>query len=191
VELADGKERNIQHTMATTFWHPDGTPMSSQQFMEALFGKLPELFKDEAELRTIWSLPDTREKLLQGLDEMGFGKDQMAEMRKLIDAENSDLFDVLAHVAFAASPLLREQRAARAQQSIKERYDAKQLEFIDFILVHYVSEGVEELGREKLTPLLKLKYGDSIADAVTDLGRPEQIASMFSGFQKYLYQEAA
>ncbi len=51
VKLADGKERAIQHMMATTFWHPDGTPMSAQQFMEMLFGKLPEFFKDEAELR--------------------------------------------------------------------------------------------------------------------------------------------
>ena len=55
--------------MCTTFWHPDGTPMSAQQFMEMLFGKLPEFFKDEAELRALWSAPDTRAKLLQGLAE--------------------------------------------------------------------------------------------------------------------------
>ena len=67
VKLADGKERTIQHMMCTTFWHPDGTPLSAQQFMEALFGKLPEFFKDEAELRAIWVAPDTRVKLLQGL----------------------------------------------------------------------------------------------------------------------------
>ena len=47
--------------------------MSAQQFMEMLFGKLPEFFKDEAELRALWSAPDTREKLLQGLAEKGFG----------------------------------------------------------------------------------------------------------------------
>ena len=73
VKLADGKERTIQHMMCTTFWHPDGTPMSAQQFMEMLFGKLPEFFKDEAELRALWSAPDTRKKLLQGLAEKGFG----------------------------------------------------------------------------------------------------------------------
>ncbi len=39
VKLADGKARTIQHMTATSFWHPDGTPMSAQQFMEALFGK--------------------------------------------------------------------------------------------------------------------------------------------------------
>ena len=49
VKLAAGKARTIQHMMMTTFWHPDGTPMSAQQFMEMLFGKLPEFFHDEAE----------------------------------------------------------------------------------------------------------------------------------------------
>src|SRR5664280_247790 len=64
VKLADGKARTIQHMMMTSFWHPDGTPMSAQQFMELLFGKLPEFFKDEAELRAIWSAPDTRKNCL-------------------------------------------------------------------------------------------------------------------------------
>src|ERR1019366_7580651 len=111
VRLADGKERSIQHMMATTFWHPDGTPMSAAQFMEMLFGKLPEFFKDEAELRALWSAPDTRKKPLQGLAEKGFGREQLAEMQKVIDAEKSDLFDVLAHVAYALPPLTREERA--------------------------------------------------------------------------------
>lgn len=99
VKLADGKARTIQHMSVTTFWHPDGTPMSAQQFLEMLFGKLPEFFKNEAELRALWSLPETRAKLLQGLAEKGFGSEQMAEMQRIIDAERSDLFDVLAHVA--------------------------------------------------------------------------------------------
>jgi type I restriction enzyme R subunit len=90
VKLADGKARTIQHMMCTSFWHPDGTPMSAQQFMEMLFGKLPEFFKDEDELRALWSVPDTRRKLLEGWAEKGFGQEQMAEMQKIIDAEKSD-----------------------------------------------------------------------------------------------------
>jgi hypothetical protein len=34
---------------------------------------------------------------------------------------------------------------------------------------------VDELDQEKLTPFLRLKYHNSIADAVADLGRPEEI----------------
>jgi len=115
VKLADGKERTIQHMMVTSFWHPDGTPMSAQEFMTLLFGELPEFFKDEAELRALWSAPDTRAKLLSGLADKGFGHDQMADMRRIIDAENSDLFDVLAYVAYALPTLTREERARTAK----------------------------------------------------------------------------
>lgn len=188
VKLADGKARTIQYMTATSFWHPDGTPMSAQQFMEALFGKLPEFFRDEDELRRLWGAPDTRRRLLEGLAEKGFGKQQLAEMQRIIDAENSDLFDVLAHVAYAIAPLTRAERRQRAMALVSSHFNSKQQVFIDFVLSHYVSEGVGELDREKLKPLLLLKYHDSLADAVADLGEPEQIGQVFSGFQKYLYE---
>jgi type I restriction enzyme R subunit len=191
IKLADGKARTIQHMMVTSFWHPDGTPMSAQQFMEMLFGRLPDFFKNEAELRGLWSAPDTRAKLLGGLAEKGFGAEQMGEMQRIINAEKSDLFDVLAYVAYALPTLTREERAGRARVRIRAQFSDKQQTFLDFVLAHYVKEGVQELDREKLTPLLRLKYHDSIADAVADLGRPEEIGNVFSGFQKYLYQSAA
>ncbi|MGB6563893.1 MAG: DEAD/DEAH box helicase family protein [Candidatus Binataceae bacterium] len=190
VELADGKARTIQHMMMTSFWHPDGTPMSAQQFMEMLFGTLPEFFRDEGELRALWSLPDTRAKLLQGLAEKGFGRDQMAEMQRIIEAENSDLFDVLAHVAYALPPLTREERAAKARIEISTHFNSKQQVFLAFVLSHYVRVGVEELDQAKLRPLLTLKY-HAIADAVAELGKAEEIRNVFASFQKYLYQDAA
>ncbi len=188
VRLADGKARTIQHMQVTTFWHPDGTPITARQFMEMLFGKLPEFFKDEDELRALWSAPDTRSKLLQGLAEAGFGGDQLAEMQKIIDAEKSDLFDVLAHVAYALPPLTREERAATAKVQISTHFNTKQQAFLGFVLSQYVKVGVQELDQEKLAPLLRLKYHNAIADAVADLGRPEEIGHVFAGFQKYLYQ---
>ena len=191
VKLADGKARTIQHMMVTSFWHPDGTPISAQQFMEMLFGKLPGFFKDENELRTLWSAPDTRTKLLLGLAEKGFGAEQMAEMQKIIGAEKSDLFDVLAYVAYALPTLTREERATKAKVVISTRFNTKQQVFLDFVLSQYVKVGVQELDEEKLSPLLKLKYNNAIADAVADLGRPEEIGRVFAGFQKYLYERVA
>src|SRR5262249_53743618 len=149
--------------------HPDGKPMSAQQFMEQLFGKLPEFFKNEMELREIWSDPDTRRKLLDGLSDKGIGRDQLAEMQKIIDAEKSDLFDVLAYVAYALPPLTREERASNAKLLISTRFNSKQRVFLDFVLSHYVRIGVDELDGKKLTSLLQLKYQHSIADAVSDL----------------------
>ena len=114
-----------------------------------------------------------------------------ARVQKIIDAERSDLFDVLAHIAYARPPITREERAGNARVAISTHFDDKQQGFLDFVLSHYVSVGVEELDQEKLAPLLRLRYHNSIADAVADLGKAEQIAQVFSGFQRYLYVEPA
>jgi type I restriction enzyme R subunit len=187
VKLADGKERTIQHMIATTFLGPDGKPISAAQFLEQLFGSLPEFFKDEDQLRTIWSSPETRKALLNGLAEKGFGKEKILEMQEIIDAEKSDLFDVLAFVAFNLPPVPRTERAAKAKAAIHSHFNNKQEAFLEFVLSQYVREGVDELDLEKLSPLLKLKYKNAIADAMADLGQPEQIRSVFVDFQKYLY----
>jgi type I restriction enzyme R subunit len=188
--LLNGKERTIQHMMSTTFWSPDGKPMSAEQFLVSLYGKLPEFFKNEAELRALWSAPDTRKAFLEGLAEKGYGREQMAEMQKIIDAENSDLFDVLAYVAFQLQPITREGRAAMAKVAISTHFNSKQQVFLGFVLSQYVKVGVDELDQEKLSPLLNLNYNNAIADA-RELGNPDEIRNFFSGFQKYLYQKAA
>jgi type I restriction enzyme, R subunit len=119
IKLADGKERSIQHMTATTFWSVDGRPMSAAEFVTRLFGELPALFKDEDELRALWSQPDTRKALLDSLAEKGYGREQLREIERMIDAEKSDLFDVLAYIAFALSPITRQER--RRQQACHHR----------------------------------------------------------------------
>lgn len=186
-KLADGKERTIQHMSSTSFWSADGTPMSATQFLESLYGALPEFFRDEDELRVIWSVPETRKALLQGLADKGFGKEPMTEIQRIIDAEHSDLFDVLAYIAYALPPVTREQRVAQAKPLIGTHFGYKQTEFIDFVLAQYVRQGVDELDPEKLAPMLRLKY-HAIADATQMLGEPAQIRGVFDGFQRYLYR---
>ena len=187
VKLADGKERAIQHMELTSFWDPDGTPMSAQQFMESLFGQLPEFFQDEAELRSIWSDPGTRAKLLLGLADRGFGRDQMAEMQRVIEAEDCNLYDVLDYVDYSLASLTRAERAAGARVEIGGRFEGKQRAFLQFVLDQYVKVGVRELDAEKLSPLLRLKYHDALADAFGDLGDPKAVGRLFADFQKYLY----
>ena len=186
VKLADGKERTIQHIMATTFWSPDGKPMSAKDFIEHLYGALPGLFKDEDELRTLWGKPDTRKKLLDGLAENGFGEEQLTEARILINAENSDVFDVLAYIAFALSPISRKERVDSHKEEILTHHDDKQQAFLEFVLGEYIKEGVGELDLTKLPGLLKLQYGNSY-DAAEQLGGAQFIRETFVGFQKHLY----
>lgn len=191
IKLADGKERTIQHMVATTFWGPDGRPMSAAQFVERLFGELPSLFKSEEELRALWSLPETRRKLLEALADKGFGENELTTIRRMIDAEKSDLFDVLAYIAFAMAPLTRDERAGTSKPRIFSEYgDDKLRTFLDFVLAEYVTEGVGELDEAKLPELLAIKYR-SVNDAAHELGGIARIRDTFIGFQKYLYSTAS
>jgi type I restriction enzyme R subunit len=186
IRLADGKAREIQHMTATSFWSADGRPISANQFLESLFGTLPEFFKDEDELRKIWSKPDTRRALLRSLEGQGFDRSQLAEIQRVLAAEQSDLYDVLAYIAFALPRATRQERADRARPSIQATFPEKQQAFLDFVLSQYVTEGVEELDQDKLSPLLILRY-KAISDAILELGAPPEIRDMFVGFQQYLY----
>ena len=188
VQLADGKARMLQSMAATTFWGADGRPLSAAQFLESLFGTLPEFFKDEDELRRIWSDPETRRKLLADLADRGFGKEPLAEMQRVVEAENSDLFDVLAYVAFARDPLPRVARAEAAKAASAAEFSDKQRAFIDFVLAQYVQQGVHELDQEKLSPLLRLRYR-ALNDAFAELGKPDQVRQLFVGFQRHLYEK--
>ena len=189
VKLKDGKEREIQHMISTSFWSADGKPISAEEFLNNLFGELPNLFKSEEELRTLWSNPATRKSLLEKLDEAGFGKNELTTLQKLIDAEKSDLFDVLEYVFNSdIKPITREARVAEAKENIFASLNDKQKDFIEFVLSKYVETGVEELGQEKLPILLTNKY-HSLEDAKEVLGEVAIISSLFIEFQKFLYKQ--
>ncbi|HRG67303.1 MAG TPA: DEAD/DEAH box helicase family protein [Saprospiraceae bacterium] len=186
VKLANGKEHQIDHMVSTTFIGPDGKPMSVQEFLNSLYGKLPDLFKSEDELRKIWSNPLTRRSLLDKLDEAGFGKDELKTLQKVIDAEKCDLFDVLEFIAYSSKTITREQRVASAQKNIFALLEQSQKEFLEFVLSKYIESGVEELDQEKLPGLLELKY-HAVTDAAEKLGGVPKIRELFIEFQKYLY----
>ncbi|MGM0564571.1 MAG: EcoAI/FtnUII family type I restriction enzme subunit R [Pseudomonadota bacterium] len=186
VKLSDGKERTIQHMSATSFWSPDGKPISAAEFIQRLFGDLPALFANEDELRAVWGRPDTRRKLLEGLEEKGYGLEQLREVGKLIEAENSDLYDVLAYIAFNQPPVTRAERVESHREAIFQGHDYPQKEFLRFVLDHYVARGVEELSTDKLPQLIELKY-HSLGDAINELGPANQIREVFVEFQQNLY----
>jgi type I restriction enzyme R subunit len=190
IRLADGKERVIQSMMATSFWGPDGKPISAADFVTRLFGDLPAFFKDEDELRRLWGDPATRKALRDGLADKGYGKDQLAEIKAIINAEASDLFDVLAYIAFALAPHTRTERVAAHRARILSAYDDKLAAFLDFVLGHYVAQGDQELDSDKLGPLLALKY-HTVSDAAAELGGIPAIRSGFLGFQPELFRDPA
>jgi type I restriction enzyme R subunit len=189
VKLRDGKERTIQHTVQTSFWSADGKPISADEFLNNLFGELPKLFKDEEELRKLWSNPLTRRTLLENLAAAGFPKDDLLTLQKLVDMEKSDLYDVLEYVFNGDYiAMTREARAKAAEATIFALLNDKQQEFLAFVLSKYVETGVDELDQEKLPILLTNKY-QSLEDAKEILGDVANISRLFVDFQEHLYNQ--
>jgi type I restriction enzyme R subunit len=186
IKLRDGKEREIQHMVSTSFWGADGKPISVEEFMSNLYGALPSYFKTEEELRLLWSDPVTRKSLLDKLADAGYGAHELSELQKLVDAEKSDLFDVLEYIAFHIIPITRESRVANAQHSILNGLTIQQKDFLEFVLFKYIDTGVQELDQAKLPQLMELKY-QTISDGIEILGGIEAARKLFIGFQKHLY----
>ena len=189
VKLSDHKVREFDSMVKTSFWSPDGTPISAEQFIKNLFGELPTLFKNEDELRKIWSIPDTRKKLLVELGEKGYTEAQLEDLQKLVHGEESDLYDVLSYVAYHLEMIPRLERAEKAKIHF-DSYNHAQQEFLNYVLDQYVQSGVKELDDAKLSQLLILKY-HAITDAKHALGDIPSIRKTFIGFQEHLYERGA
>lgn len=187
VKLRDGKEREIQHMISTSFWSADGKPISSEEFIKNVYGALPDLFSDEEELRKIWSNPVTRKQFLGRLFDVGLDITQLENIHRVVNAQNCDLFDVLSYLAFQKPLITREQRVNQNRNRIFDDLSDREREFLDFVLNKYEKDGYEELDDEKLPVLLNLKY-HSPADAISTLGNVDQIRTMFYGMQEKLYK---
>jgi len=187
IKLRDGKEREIDSMISTSFWSEDGRPISAEEFLNNLFGEISKLFKDEDELKTIWSNPISRRTLLDNLEASGFTKQDLLTVQKLINMENSDLFDVLDYILNGNYiSITREERVATTKAAIFEVLNKSHHDFIEYVLQQYIDSGVEELDQEKLPTLLINKY-KSIADAKNVLGEISLIRNTFIDFQSHLY----
>lgn len=185
VVLADGKVRQLQSMTTTSFWSADGTPITASEFLRQLYGELPAFFTSEEDLKEQWSVPATRKKLLEKLSEKGFQADQLKEFQSLLNAENSDIYDVLSYVAYKSEIITRAERVERARDEF-QKLDTENRIFLEFVLQQYINLGVEELDDAKLSDFLQLKY-HSIRDAKAALGDVNTIRNNFIEYQRYLY----
>ncbi|MFO1238298.1 MAG: DEAD/DEAH box helicase family protein [Alphaproteobacteria bacterium] len=188
IKLADGKERAITYVKATTYWGPDGRPMTAQQFLERLFGDLAGMIASEDDLRRTWSDPDQREHFVSVLEQQGYDADKLGEMRRLIDAPDSDLFDVLAYIRFTTPPKTRADRAEAARSEGIAAEGSEMRAFLLGILKAYEERGEAELATPKLAGFLNARYG-SLADAKAALGEVPAIRQAFVGIQRELYRQ--
>ena len=95
--------------------------------------------------------------LLIQLAERGYGREQLEQVRDLVDAVNSDLFDVLAIYSLICLPR-QEMRAAEIDADRLFDGNDEVSTFLRKILKSYVDEGEEQLGNAQLEEHMKAKY---------------------------------
>lgn len=188
IRLSAGHTLNIKHIKSDMFWGPDGVPVSAEEFLRMMFGKLPEFFTDETELREQWSSPMTRRELLNKMADQGYGEDVLKQIRSLIDADDCDLLDVLEYIAFQKRPVNRSIRVQKAKLYTGEQ-TPEQVSFIQYLVSVYVKAGIDELEADRLPKLMANKYG-TILEGTNALGGIEQARSTFYSFQRNLYKHA-
>jgi type I restriction enzyme R subunit len=185
VHLADGKSREIKYSVDTQFYM-DGKPVGPSEFLALLFGKLPDFYSSEEDLQKQWSDPRTRETLLMGLAERGFDEEKLQKLKELIDAEESDVYDVLRYISYAKKTMTRHERASTLRDFYLEQLDDNQKEFVTYVLDTYEKSGENELSMENLRGLVQLKF-NTMPDAVKALGTPEEIVEEYLELQQELY----
>ncbi|KLI18032.1 EcoAI/FtnUII family type I restriction enzme subunit R [Brachyspira hyodysenteriae] len=189
ITLGDGREVEL-YDNGTLFYDKNSQKMiSSDEFIKTFLGIIPSFFKSEQDLRKIWKDPSTREKLLKRFEEKGYTlDDEFKKMQELLNAENSDIFDVIEYIAGYNNKLItRKERADKCIEQIKNQYEERQLAFIEFVLNEYKYNGIKELYLQKIGDLLIFKYG-TIQDAAKTINMNlEDIKNLFYNFQKHLY----
>jgi type I restriction enzyme R subunit len=142
----------------TTYVGEDGVPLKTDKYLELLVGILGSFYNDEEGLRQIWSNPQNRKELLNKLKQMNIDESQLNDLKQIFEAQESDIYDVLAHLSFNLDIKSRADRVLSVSNSefVEKYHNEKAKEFIEFILERYRKDGVKELDEDKLSDLVKL-----------------------------------
>lgn len=184
IKLSD--KREIEVIKDYMFMDVDGKPISTKEFIEKIFGHLPQYFNSKEELIKIWANPLSREKLLHKLEIAGFGIDKLTSLQEIIDAKESDLLDVLEYIAYSIKPIKRLDRVEENRDSIYSNLNDNKKDFVNFLVDLYIKAGVSQLSNNNIKDLINMKY-NSLEDAKKSLGGINNIKEVFTNFQKSLY----
>lgn len=158
-----------------------------EEYIQRLFGTLPHFLDGEEDLRKRWSQPDTREQLLDVLDQSGFQEDKLEMTRRILELEQCDMLDVLAYIAYNTTPMERQRRADILRKQAQLKFTAAQQDFVDYIMELYVRNDFKELSSENLPMLINMKY-HSASDALKKLKmQPQQVRDFYLKMQQVLY----
>jgi type I restriction enzyme R subunit len=171
----------------TTYVGEDGRPLKTEEYLKFLIGVLGEFYDNEEKLREVWSNPSNRREMLNKLSEMSIDESQLNDLKQIFEADESDIYDVLAHLSFNMDIKTRNERVISVSNSefVEKYHTDKAKEFIEFILDRYKKDGVKELDEKNLSVLVKLS-GNDLKDLKQSFGG-YNIRDEYFGLQREIY----
>lgn len=178
--------RKISYIASTTYW-VYGKVVSSAEFLERLFGDLADLVADEDQLRKTWSGPDNRERFLSQIADRGYDRDKLNDIRQLVDAPDSDLFDVLSYILYTHDP----KTCHACAEAVRSKAMTDVLEDLRPVLLGILSAyevgGEDELATGTLTHYLMARYG-SVGEWKAVLGDIDGVRTAFLALKRNLHR---
>ena len=161
--------------------------LSSEVFLQKIVWELPKFYKDEHQLRILWSNPETREELLHGLSNIWLDTEQLEDLKNMFEARDSDIFDILAHLSFDSNIKYRSERSIYGEEVVGKYNSLKAKEFLEFLLSLYVKNGILEFRKDGLSSKISLFNKWQAREIAEEFWGIEELKNAYYELQGSLY----
>lgn len=187
VRLADNRELKVID-IETRYLDPvSWKHLNSEDFLKKIIWELPTFYKDESQLRMLWSNPETREELLQSLSKIWLDTEQLDDLKDIFEAKWSDIFDILAHLSFDSDIKFRSERSIYWEEVVEKYQNLKAKEFLEFLLALYVKNWILEFRKDWLASKIQLFNKGEAREVAEEFWGFEELRGAYYEVQKSLY----
>ena len=188
VKLADNREVKIIN-IETRYLDPTtGKHLSSEDFIKKILGELPKLYQNEHDLRLAWANPETREKFLKNLEYIWLDAEQIENLKKIFEAEKSDIFDILAYISYGNEIKNRTERSKIAKSILEKYKSPKAKDFLQFLLELYEREWIMNFKKDGLSSKIELFNRWLAREIAAEFGWVQELKQAYYDLQKGIYE---
>ena len=188
VKLGDNREIKIIN-IETRYLDPStGKHLSSEDFLKKILGELPKLYQNEHDLRLAWVNPETREKFLKNLEYIWLDAEQIENLKKIFEAENSDIFDILAYISYGNEIKNRTERSKIAKSILEKYKSPKAKDFLQFLLELYEREWIMNFKKDGLSSKIELFNRWLAREIAAEFGWVQELKQAYYDLQKGIYE---
>lgn len=188
VKLADNREIKIIN-IETRYLDPTtGKHLSSEDFIKKILGELPKFYQNEHDLRLAWANPETREKFLKNLEYIWLDAEQIENLKKIFEAEKSDIFDILAYISYGNEMKNRMERSKIAKSILEKYENPKAKDFLQFLLRLYEREWIMSFKKDGLSSKIELFNRWLAREIAAEFGWVQELKQAYYDLQKGIYE---